>query len=144
MANERGTGDAEQRLPAMRYGIPLRHGGRRRGLLVCRTAASLAGSGKAGFRRCVAGVPVPGVLVGAAGCLRWRMRTGVAMRLMDKMLAVSAGILFVLVLVLTLLFALSFRQFSIYTAERHVRSVAEAVKVGLTESMINGTIGKRQ
>lgn len=66
------------------------------------------------------------------------------MRLMDKMLAVSAGILFVLVLVLTLLFALSFRQFSIYTAERHVRSVAEAVKVGLTESMINGTIGKRQ
>jgi hypothetical protein len=41
------------------------------------------------------------------------------MRLMDKMLAVSAGILFVLVLVLTLLFALSFRQFSIYTAERH-------------------------
>jgi diguanylate cyclase (GGDEF)-like protein len=63
---------------------------------------------------------------------------------MTKMLLVSAGILFVLVAVLTLLSALSFRQFSIYTAERHARSVAEAIKVGLTESMINGTIGKRQ
>jgi diguanylate cyclase (GGDEF)-like protein len=38
----------------------------------------------------------------------------------------------------------SFRHFSIYTAERHVRSVAETIKVGLTESMINGTINKRQ
>jgi hypothetical protein len=46
--------------------------------------------------------------------------------------------------VLTVLSALSLRQFSLYTAERHARSVAETVKVGLTESMINGTIKKRQ
>ena len=35
------------------------------------------------------------------------------------------------------------REFSLYTAERHARSVAETVKVGLTESMVNGTINKR-
>jgi diguanylate cyclase (GGDEF)-like protein len=66
------------------------------------------------------------------------------MRLLDKILLVSAGILTVLVIVLTVLSALSFRDFSLYTAERHARSVAETIKVGLTESMINGTINKRQ
>jgi len=65
-------------------------------------------------------------------------------KLIDKILMVSAIILAVLVIVLTVLLALSFRDFSIYTAERHARSVAETVKVGLTESMINGTIDKRQ
>lgn len=54
------------------------------------------------------------------------------------------GILAVLVVVLTALSAISYRRFSLYTAERHARSVAETVKVGLTESMINGTIDKRQ
>jgi hypothetical protein len=95
------------------------------------------------------GVAVPACL--CPDCLTARLDlscgergTGVAMRLMDKILAVSAGIVVVLVVVLTLLSALSFRQFSIYTAERHARSIAETVKVGLTESMINGTIGKRQ
>ncbi len=66
------------------------------------------------------------------------------MKLLNKILLVSAIILAVLVTVLTVLSALSLRQFSIYTAERHARSVAETVKVGLTESMINGTIKKRQ
>lgn len=66
------------------------------------------------------------------------------MRLKDKILVFFVGILAALVLVLTGLSALSFRHFSLYTAERHARSVAETVKVGLTESMINGTIGKRQ
>lgn len=66
------------------------------------------------------------------------------MKLLDKILLVSAIILAVLVAVLTVLSALSLRQFSLYTAERHARSVAETVKVGLTESMINGTINKRQ
>ena len=66
------------------------------------------------------------------------------MRLLDRILMVSAIILAVLVIVLTVLSLLSFRHFSIYTAERHVRSVAETIKVGLTESMINGTINKRQ
>ncbi|MCM2287971.1 MAG: GGDEF domain-containing protein [Sulfuritalea sp.] len=66
------------------------------------------------------------------------------MRLLDRILMVSAIILTLLVVVLTVLSLLSFRHFSIYTAERHVRSVAETIKVGLTESMINGTINKRQ
>ena len=54
------------------------------------------------------------------------------------------SIMAVLVAVLTVLVALSFRHFSLLMAERHARSVAETVKVGLTESMINGTIDKRQ
>jgi diguanylate cyclase (GGDEF)-like protein len=66
------------------------------------------------------------------------------MKLKDKTLVFFVSILAVLVLALTVLSALSFRRFSIYTAERHARSVAETVKVGLTESMINGTIDKRQ
>lgn len=66
------------------------------------------------------------------------------MKLKDKTLVFFVSILAVLVVVLTALSALSFRHFSIYTAERHARSVAETVKVGLTESMINGTIDKRQ
>lgn len=66
------------------------------------------------------------------------------MKLIDKLMMVSAVVLAVLVVVLTALSALSFRNFSIYTAERHARSVAETIKVGLTESMINGTINKRQ
>jgi diguanylate cyclase (GGDEF)-like protein len=66
------------------------------------------------------------------------------MKLKDKSLVFFATIMTVLVIVLTVLSAYSFRQFSLYTAERHARSVAEAVKVGLTESMINGTIDKRQ
>lgn len=66
------------------------------------------------------------------------------MKLKDKTLVFFVSILAVLVIVLTVLSALSFRYFSLYTAERHARSVAETVKVGLTESMINGTIDKRQ
>jgi diguanylate cyclase (GGDEF)-like protein len=66
------------------------------------------------------------------------------MKLLNKILLVSAVILAALITVLTILSALALRQFSLYTAERHARSVAETVKVGLTESMINGTIKKRQ
>jgi diguanylate cyclase (GGDEF)-like protein len=65
-------------------------------------------------------------------------------KLKDKILVFFVGIVAALVVVLTALSALSFRHFSLYTAERHARSVAETVKVGLTESMINGTIDKRQ
>ena len=49
------------------------------------------------------------------------------MKLLNKILLVSAIILAVLVTVLTVLSALSLRQFSIYTAERHARSVAETI-----------------
>ncbi len=66
------------------------------------------------------------------------------MKLKDKTLVFFISIMALLVVVLTVLSAFSFRRFSLYTAERHALSVAETVKVGLTESMINGTIDKRQ
>jgi diguanylate cyclase (GGDEF)-like protein len=66
------------------------------------------------------------------------------MKLKDKTLLFFVSMFAVMILVLTVLSALSFRWFSLYMAERHARSVAETVKVGLTESMINGTIDKRQ
>lgn len=66
------------------------------------------------------------------------------MKLKDKTLLFFVSLLTVLVIILTAISAYSLRKFSLYTAERHARSVAETVKVGLTESMINGTIGKRQ
>ncbi len=65
------------------------------------------------------------------------------MRLNTKTLAFLATIMTLLVIVVTALSAWSFRRFSLYMAERHTISVAEAVKIGLTEAMINGTIGKR-
>lgn len=66
------------------------------------------------------------------------------MKLKDKILMFFASIMALLVVALTAFSALGFRQFSIYNSERHARSVAETVKVGLTESMIHGTIDKRQ
>ena len=109
-------------------------------MLVRLAAAAHADSSEVGDRRGGACVSVSGLPVGAAGSFRQRARTGAGVRLIDKILLVSAGILTVLVIMLT---ALSFRDFSIFTAERHARSVAETIKVGLTESMINGTINKR-
>ena len=38
---------------------------------------------------------------------------------------------------------LSFRHFSLKSAQEHLRTSAEIVRVGLTESMINGVIAKR-
>lgn len=66
------------------------------------------------------------------------------MRLNTKTLVFSVVIMTLLIVVVTALSAWSFRRFSLYMAERHTISVAEAVKIGLTEAMINGTIGKRQ
>ncbi|MDR2015131.1 MAG: diguanylate cyclase [Azoarcus sp.] len=54
--------------------------------------------------------------------------------------AISVG----LVVVLTVITFFAFRQFSISTATGHLRTAAEIVRVHLTESMINGTIDKRQ
>ncbi len=68
----------------------------------------------------------------------------ISMKLKDKILMFFVSIMAVLVVVLTVFSALGFRRFSIYNTERHARSVADTVKVGLTESMINGTIDKRQ
>lgn len=66
------------------------------------------------------------------------------MKLKNKIQVFFVGITAVLVVVLTVFSALGFRRFSIYTTERHARSLAETVKIGLTESMINGTIARRQ
>ncbi|WP_284155143.1 sensor domain-containing diguanylate cyclase [Sulfuricystis thermophila] len=65
-------------------------------------------------------------------------------KLKHKATLFFVAILALLVVMLTALSAFSYRRFSLYMAERHARSVAETVKVGLTESMINGTIDKRQ
>ncbi|MBF0425466.1 MAG: diguanylate cyclase [Magnetococcales bacterium] len=66
------------------------------------------------------------------------------MRLKTK-ITVLTGWLFVgLILVLIPASLLSFRQFSIVTAEEHVRAVAEVVRVSLTEQMINGVISHRE
>ncbi len=65
------------------------------------------------------------------------------MTLNAKMLSFFSILMVGLIIVLATISLYSFREFSLYTAERHARSVAEAVKVGLTESMVNGTINKR-
>jgi diguanylate cyclase (GGDEF)-like protein len=66
------------------------------------------------------------------------------MNLKGKTMMFYVSTLAALLVVLTAFSALSFHYFSIYAAEMHARSVAETVKVGLTESMIHGTIDKRQ
>jgi diguanylate cyclase (GGDEF)-like protein len=65
------------------------------------------------------------------------------LRLNTKTLVSSAVVMTTLIVVMTVLSAWSFRRFSLYMAERHALSVAETVKIGLTEAMINGTINKR-
>lgn len=67
-----------------------------------------------------------------------------SMKLKSKILVFFVGILAVLVVVLTVFSALGFRRFSMYATERHARSVAETVMVGLTESMISKTTDRRQ
>ena len=66
------------------------------------------------------------------------------MTLNTKVLVFFSVLMGILMLLLVAISLYSFRQFSLYTAERHARSVAETVKVGLTESMVNGTISTRQ
>ena len=65
------------------------------------------------------------------------------MSLKNKMLVFFGAIIGVLMIVINILSFYSFRQFSLYTAERHALSVAETVREGLTESMINDTISQR-
>ncbi|MCX7150433.1 MAG: sensor domain-containing diguanylate cyclase, partial [Rhodocyclales bacterium] len=66
------------------------------------------------------------------------------MKLKDKILVFSASVTTVLVVALVVFSAVGFRWFAIHHTERHVRSLADTVKVGLTESMVHGTIPKRQ
>jgi hypothetical protein len=55
-------------------------------------------------------------------------------------IALAASILAALVIIS--LYA--FRSFALTSSTAHVKTAAEIVRVHLTESMINGTIGKRE
>ncbi len=57
------------------------------------------------------------------------------------MTAALSGAMVILLITVSLV---SFRQFSLSTAQDHVRSAAEIVRVGLTELMINGVIDQRE
>jgi diguanylate cyclase (GGDEF)-like protein len=76
--------------------------------------------------------------------MEWGMALNSAKTLNYKVslffIAVSVG----LIIVLTAITYFAFRQFSINTATEHLRTAAEIARVHLTESMINGTIDKRQ
>lgn len=65
------------------------------------------------------------------------------MRLDKKVTLFTVGLAAALVVVLTLISLYSFRQYSITFATEQVRTSAEIVRLNLTESMINGTIDKR-
>ena len=65
------------------------------------------------------------------------------MKLRTKISLISFGLATALVVSLTLLSLYSFREYSIHTAREHVRTAAEIVRVHLTESMIHGTIDRR-
>jgi len=65
------------------------------------------------------------------------------MTLNAKILLFFSSLMGVVLLVLVAVGLYTLREFSLYTAERHARSVAETVKASLTESMVNGTISKR-
>lgn len=55
-------------------------------------------------------------------------------------ISIAAGLL----AVLTAMSLYAFRSFSIASATEHIRTAGEIVRVGLTESMINGVIDKRE
>lgn len=64
-------------------------------------------------------------------------------KLQTKTVLALAAVMLLLTLVITLASLISFRDFSIKAASEHTRSVAEVVRVALTESMLNGTTDKR-
>lgn len=65
------------------------------------------------------------------------------MNLKEKTTFMIVGLSGAMIIMLVFVSLVSFREFSIATAKDHVRSVAEVIRVGLTESMINQTIDKR-
>ncbi|MBF0582964.1 MAG: diguanylate cyclase [Magnetococcales bacterium] len=66
------------------------------------------------------------------------------MNLQSKTTLLTASLSIAMVALLLLVSLFFFRQFSLETAREHVRSVAEIVRVSLTESMINNVIADRQ
>lgn len=65
------------------------------------------------------------------------------LKLQTKTLLALASVMLVLTLVITLASLASFRDFSIRAATEHTRTAAEMIRVSLTESMLNGTMHKR-
>lgn len=65
------------------------------------------------------------------------------LKLQTKTLLALASVMLVLTLVITLASLASFRDFSIRAATEHTRTAAEMIRVALTESMVNGTMHKR-
>jgi diguanylate cyclase (GGDEF)-like protein len=66
------------------------------------------------------------------------------MNLQSKTTLLTAFLSLAMVTLIALGSLFFFRQFSLYTASEHIRSVAEVVRVSLTESMINNVIRDRQ
>jgi diguanylate cyclase (GGDEF)-like protein len=66
------------------------------------------------------------------------------MNLNAKVTLFFAGIVGLLIVALVAISLYAFRSFSLATATDHMRTAAEVVRVHLTESMINGTIDKRE
>ncbi|MFA6015157.1 MAG: diguanylate cyclase [Gallionellaceae bacterium] len=66
------------------------------------------------------------------------------MNLNKKVTIFSVTLALVMITVLIVVSLLSFRQFSIMSAQSQVRTAAEMLRVTLTESMINGVISKRE
>src|SRR5690554_6528763 len=65
------------------------------------------------------------------------------MRLNVKTTLFTAALAAVMVLVLIVVSLVSFRYFSLLSAQEHARTAAEIVRVNLTEAMVNGTISQR-
>ena len=66
------------------------------------------------------------------------------MNLNRKVTLSSLALAAVMITVLIVVSLLSFRQFSILSAQSQVRTAAEIVRVSLTEDMVNGVIGQRE
>jgi len=66
------------------------------------------------------------------------------MKLNTKATLFSVTLATAMIITLTVAGLLSFRQFSIISAQEHARTSAEIIRVALTESMINGVINKRE
>ncbi|RZI41964.1 sensor domain-containing diguanylate cyclase [Herbaspirillum sp. HC18] len=66
------------------------------------------------------------------------------MKLNAKLLSFFSILAVSLFVVVTAISLYSFREFSIASSREHMRTAAEIVRAHLTDSMINGTIGKRE
>ena len=66
------------------------------------------------------------------------------MRLNTKVTVSFALMSFALIVILVAINLFAFRTFSIASSTEHIRTAAEIVRVGLTESMINGVIDERE